>query len=123
MIIVSPLMAIRRSLRRGSSAKSIKASNQSTFIESIVFIVPIVFIVYIISIVFIVSIISISSIISIVSKVWGEDLLEVWRKSVVCFQKSRVVEKCPKRAKTVEKEALLKKYSKKTCFITYFLFQ
>ena len=57
MIIVSSLMAIHRCLRRGSSAKSIKASNLSTFIESIVFIVPIVFIV------------SISSIISIVSKV------------------------------------------------------
>ena len=44
-------------------------------------------------------------------------------KKVADFQKSRIVEKCPKRAKTVEKEALLKKYAKKTCFITYFLFQ
>ena len=57
MIIVSSLMAIHRCLRRGSSVKSIEASNLSTFIESIVFIVSIV------------SIISISSIISIVSKV------------------------------------------------------
>lgn len=56
MIIVSSLMAIHRCLRRGSSVKSIKASNLSTFIESIAFIV---------SIVFIVPIVSISSIISI----------------------------------------------------------
>ena len=49
-----------------------------------------------------------------------EDLLEVLRKNVVYFQKSRVVEKCPKRAKTVEKEVLLKKYAKKNMFYDIF---
>ena len=34
-------------------------------------------------------------------------------KKVAYFQKSRIVEKCPKRAKTVEKEGLLKNMLKK----------
>ena len=45
----------------------------------------------------------------------------VWRKNVADFQKSRVVEKCPKKAKTVEKEALLKNMLKNMFYNIFFI--